>query len=46
MRIISKYSASSTLDKVIIEVIKQGNKENAIELIKRFKQELLEKLEK
>lgn len=45
-KIISKYSGSSTLDKVIIQQIKQGNKEKAVDLIKRFKQELLEKLEK
>ena len=43
-KIISKYSDAKTLDKVFIKFAKD-DKTKVIELIKRFKQELLQKLE-
>lgn len=43
-KIISKYSEEKTLDKVMIEWIKK-DKNKVAELIQRFKQELMQKLE-
>lgn len=45
-QIISKYTESLTIDKVLISLMKDNNKEEAIQIIKRWKQELLDKLEK
>lgn len=45
-KIISKYTENLTLDKVIMNLIKEQKQEEAIELIKRFKEELVNKLEK
>ncbi len=45
-KIISQYSKEKTLDKVIMDLIKQNQKIDAIDLIKKFKQELIDKLEK
>ena len=44
-RIVSKYTNAPTLDEVIIKLIKQGKKEEAISLMKRFKEEINSKLE-
>ena len=43
-KIISSYTTSETLDKVILSTVKE-DKKIAINLIKKFKQELLDKLE-
>lgn len=45
-RIISKYVDAKTLDEIIIELIKENNIEKAIGLMKLFRSELLNKLEK
>ena len=45
-KIISNFSSESTLDEVIIKLIKQNKKDKAIELIKIFKNEIINKLEK
>lgn len=45
-QIISKYTESLTLDKVLISLMKDNKTEEAIQIIKRWKQELLDKLEK
>lgn len=44
--IISKYTSEKTVDKIIIELLKEDKKQEAISLMKNFKQELLNKLEK
>lgn len=44
--VISKYVDGLTVDKVIVELLKEEKKEEAINLMKSFKQELLTKLEK
>lgn len=44
--IISKYTESLTLDKVLINLMQENQKEETIQIIKRWKQELLNKLEK
>lgn len=45
-RIISKYTENLTLDKVLINLIKENKKEEALQIIKSWKQELVNKLEK
>lgn len=45
-KIISKYTDEKSLDKVIIENFENNEKEKSIELIKRFRNELFEKMEK
>lgn len=45
-KIISRYTTEKSLDKVILDKIKNGQREEAIELIKRFKTEIFEKMEK
>ena len=45
-KIISRYTTKKSLDKVILDKIKNGQKEEAIELIKKFKTEIFEKMEK
>ncbi len=45
-KIISKYTDEKSLDKVIIENLENNEKEKSIELIKRFRNELFEKMEK
>lgn len=45
-RIISRYTEAFTLDKIIMNYIKQDKNQEAILLIERFKNELDEKLEK
>lgn len=45
-KIISKYVDAHTLDEVIVDLIKGSKKEQAINLMKMFKEELLNKLEK
>ncbi len=42
--IISKFSKEKTLDEIIIEVFKNNQKDEAIDLMKRFKNEIKEKL--
>lgn len=44
-RIISQYTEAPTLDKIIVSLIEQNQKEEAIALIEQFKQELQEKLQ-
>ena len=44
--VISKYTDAKTVDKIIIELLKQEKEEDAINLIKSFKYELMDKLEK
>lgn len=43
-KVISTYTDEKTLDKIIIQTLKE-DKNKAIELMKKFKQELMEKLE-
>lgn len=43
--IISEFSTEKTLDKVIVELMEQGNEEDAIKLINDFKHELLTRFE-
>ena len=45
-KIISRYTTEKSLDKVILDKIKNGQREDAIELIKRFKTEIFEKMER
>lgn len=45
-KIISRYTTEKSLDKVILDKIKDGQREEAIELIKRLKKEIFEKMEK
>lgn len=45
-KIISRYSSANTLDKVLIDLVKQNKREEVIELIKRFQEELDRKLVK
>lgn len=42
--IISKFSKEKTLDEIIIELFKNNQKDEAIDLMKRFKNEIKEKL--
>ena len=42
--IISKFSKEKTLDEIIIELFKSNQKDEAIDLMKRFKNEIKEKL--
>lgn len=44
--IISQYTSEKTVDKIIIELLKKEKKQEAIKLMKAFRQELLNKLEK
>lgn len=44
--VMSKYTDAKTVDKKIIELLKQEKEEDAINLIKSFKHELMDKLEK
>lgn len=45
-KIISKYTEELTLDKVIINLIKEHKQKEAIDLINKFKEELVNNLEK
>lgn len=45
-KIISKYTTEKSLDKVILDKVKNNQKEEAILLIKKFKEEIFEKMEK
>lgn len=45
-KIISRYTTEKSLDKVILDKIKNSQREEAIELIKKFKTEIFEKMEK
>ena len=45
-RIISKYTNSPTVDKIIIKLVKENKTDEAIEIMKQFKKELEKKLEK
>lgn len=45
-KIISKYTNEKTLDKVILEKIENNQKEVAIKIIEKFRNELFEKMEK
>lgn len=45
-KIISKYVNAHTLDKVIVDLVKASKKDEAINLMKLFGEELLQKLEK
>ena len=44
--IISKFTTEKTVDKIVIELLKEEKKQQAIDLMKAFKQELYNKLEK
>ena len=44
--IISKFSSEKTLDEIIINLLKENKKEEAINLILEFKNEIMQKLEK
>lgn len=44
--IISKFTTEKTVDKIVIELLKEDKKQQAIDLMKDFKQELYNKLEK
>ena len=45
-RIISKYTNANTLDKVITRLLKENKTDEAIEIIRKYKNEIYEKLEK